>query len=274
MSVLSQASFLVDRSIASGFEEGTIAMIGYASTVGLTISSVFSESINNVVYPRLSSLAAEKKTRLFDRLARRVLFYASLIIVPIIISLILSSKTIISLVYGRGSFTSDNVATTAEFLSLYLPGILFLYGRDLLNRICYAQGNTKLPSICAASGFILTIALTLLLSRYCGALGIVMATSLASFISFLVELVVMFRQRVIRAGKGWTRIFIAIIFASIVSSGAGCLAYGLISDNDSSGLLLFLFSITFFTYELSAFSLNRPEIKSILKGVINDKKNQ
>lgn len=69
MSILSQASYIVDRSVASNFDEGTMALIGYASTLALAVHALFSESINNVVYPKLSSYAAKRDSSGFLELA-------------------------------------------------------------------------------------------------------------------------------------------------------------------------------------------------------------
>ena len=228
MSILSQASYIVDRSVASGFDEGTMALIGYASTLALAVHALFSESINNVVYPKLSSCVAEGDRSGFLELANSSIFLACLLIAPLLITMLCGAQTIIEVVYYRGSFTYENVQTTTVFLMLYLPGVFFFYLRDLMNRFCYAQRNSKLPSICAVIGFVLTIVLNLTIPRFCGAMGIVIATSLAAIIACLIEVIVIYKEKLLVWSKLSLKLFGVVGLAFMVSF-AGTMGVFLVS---------------------------------------------
>lgn len=217
MSILSQASYIVDRSVASNFDEGTMALIGYASTLALAVHALFSESINNVVYPKLSSYAAKSDSSGFLELANSSIFLACLLIAPLLITMFCGAQAIIEIVYYRGNFTYENVQAATVFLMLYLPGVFFFYLRDLLNRFCYAQKNSKLPSICAVIGFILTIILNLTIPHFCGAMGIVIATSLAAIIACILEAIVIYKERLLVWSKSSFKLFGLVGLALVIS---------------------------------------------------------
>lgn len=217
MSVLSQASYLVDRNVASGFDEGTMAMIGYATTIGIAVNGIFGESINNVIYPRLSELASGGKSSKLSLLGRRMALYASIPVAAIVGGIIPVSASLICLIYGHGTFTPEHVEMTSQFLMLYMPGMFFYYERDFLNRICYSQKRTGIPSLCAAFGFISTIILNLTIPLFLGARGIVAASSIASFLAFALQLGLILGLHYVDKPFDWFKDY-AVIVASFILS--------------------------------------------------------
>lgn len=219
MSILSQASYIVDRNVASGFAEGTMALIGYASTLALALNALFGESINNVVYPKLAEYASRGDEEHFSDLGKSVFVAASTLLIPMIIGMMVASEDVIRLVYGRGGFTESNVVECGMYLTLYLPGIYFFYLRDLLNRFCYSKHSTRVPSLCAAAGFILTIAFNMLLPRFMGSDGIVTAVTVAAFLSFVLEFVLIKITRIDDFADGWIRSVFVISLSAMLSLG-------------------------------------------------------
>ena len=215
MSVLSQASYLVDRNVASGFDEGTMAMIGYATTIA--VNGIFGESINNVIYPRLSELASGGKSSKLSLLGRRMALYASIPVAAIVGGIIPVSASLICLIYGHGTFTPEHVEMTSQFLMIYMPGMFFYYERDFLNRICYSQKRTGIPSLCAAFGFISTIILNLTIPLFLGARGIVAASSIASFLAFALQLGLILGLHYVDKPFDWFKDYTVIVAYFILS---------------------------------------------------------
>lgn len=230
MSILSQASYVVDRSTASSFAEGTMALIGYASTLALAINSLLGESINNVIYPKLARHASEGDAESFDELGKSVFALSSTVLIPLIIGMAVSSTQVVDVVYGRGNMTQGNVAEAGMFLMLYLLGIYFYYLRDLLNRLCYACRNTRVPSIAAAFGFVITILCNIVLPRYVGASGIVLATSFGALSSFCIELILARALRVLHFNRDWIEVAVKVGVSAAVSIFFTVTAFGLVCE--------------------------------------------
>ena len=98
-----------------------------------------------------------------------------------------------------------------------------------MNRFCYAQRNSKLPSICAVIGFVLTIVLNLTIPRFCGAMGIVIATSLAAIIACLIEVIVIYKEKLLVWSKLSLKLFGVVGLAFMVSF-AGTMGVFLVSE--------------------------------------------
>lgn len=267
MSVLSQANYIVDRSVASGFDEGTMALIGYASTLAMAVYSIFSESVNNVVYPKLISYSAKGNRRYFLELANSSIFFACLLIVPLLITMFCGAQIIIEAVYYRGSFTYENVQAATIFLRLYLPGMFFFYLRDLLNRFCYAQKNSKLPSICAVAGFVLTIILNLTIPRFCGANGIVIATSSAAIIACLLEAIIIYKEELLLWSKSSFKLFFLVGLAFVVSFASALGVLVVFAGIHSIVRVLIMLAVSYISYCLVAILFGRKYFAPILKSL-------
>ena len=220
VSVLSQASFLVDRAVASLFTEGTMAMIAYATTIGMAVNGLFGESINNVLYPKISELSARGDREGLASFGVRSFVLSSIPVVAAVICLMGSSEQVIRLVYERGDFSCSNTQETAMYLQLYMPGVFFYFARDFLNRVSYANQKTAVPAACAALGFVLAIVLNLTIPRIVGSAGVVIATSLSMTVSFFVQFGVMLFMGALPKAGCWigacAKILISALFSGVV----------------------------------------------------------
>lgn len=268
MSLLSQASYLVDRTIASGFDEGTMAMIGYATTIGIAINGIFGESINSVIYPRISEMAAEKRRDELSEFGITVALIASIPIAAIIGGIVPSANCVVSIIYEHGSFSTESVGITSLFLAFYMPGMLFYYERDFLNRFCYALKKTKLPSLCAAFGFILTILLNLTIPQFLGAKGIVLATTIASSATFLLQLLMMAKLHYLSHRTTWIKCYATIVVAFFASVFA---TWQIIASADLSNHILIVIVSIALSGMLYCLILGVLNVKAIAK-FIKEKK--
>lgn len=265
MSILSQASYLVDRSVASSFAEGTMSLIGYASTIALAINSIFGESVNNVFFQKFSVLASKREYNRLNKLSRSVTVATTALLLPMIIALTLFPKEAIDLIYHKGSFSTENMMEAAHYLSLYLPGIYFFFLRDLFNRVCYACCNTKLPAISAAIGFTSTIVLNLTVPQAIGPTGIVLAVSCGAFLACAFELTIMFLYQILMFDKRWLSSWLSIVVPAFVT--VCCLTFEsqFICHFNSFEILLISVSTSYAVYILLSIVFNPAEFRYFLK---------
>lgn len=269
MSILSQASYVVDRGVASGFPEGTMSLIGYASTLAFAVSSLFSESINNVVYPKLARYASKEDEASFCDLGKSIFIASSAILLPLVIGLAVSSSQVIDVIYGRGSFTDANVVQTGKYFMLYMPGIYCMYLRDLINRLCYAKQNTSIPSVCAALGFCSTIGLNLTLPNLVGSGGIVMAATGGAVLSLIVEIILVVAFRVMKFDAEWRKGVVVLVFATVVSTAASIVMHEITITCSPSLRVIASLSVSLVSFLIVTVPLLKSHFAPILKGGLN-----
>jgi putative peptidoglycan lipid II flippase len=157
-----QLSAYIDNLLASLLPSGSVALLGYAQTIGLLPISLFGMSISAAELPAMSRTLAgdpgKVRVDLTDRLAaatRRLIFF----IVPASMSFFAFGDTIAALLFQTGKFDRTD--------SLYIWALLGGSGIGLVastsGRICssafYALRDTRTPLRFAVVRVILTVAL-------------------------------------------------------------------------------------------------------------------
>lgn len=136
---VAQLSFFIDTFLASFLKVGSVSYLYYANRIFQLPLGAVSVGMANSLLSALS-LGEDKKSR--TTLAVRFIVIISL---PASLGMMLISEEIVSLLYGRGRFTPEDVHTTAKVLSAYSLGLLFFSLQKLLSATFFAEGDTKTP---------------------------------------------------------------------------------------------------------------------------------
>jgi putative peptidoglycan lipid II flippase len=178
---VSQMSIFIDTFLASFLRTGAISYLYYANRIYQLPFGMFSVGIAN----SLLALLPRRDTRRGESLtyAYRLVIILSL---PSSVGLIVLSDSIVSAVYGRGSFTQSDVLSTSTVLSLYSLGLLFFSLQKVTTSSFFSKGDTVTPlkanlfSVLAeglmASAFLFLLGL--------GLPGLPLATALSSLVGF------------------------------------------------------------------------------------------
>ncbi|WIV12111.1 murein biosynthesis integral membrane protein MurJ [Proteiniborus sp. MB09-C3] len=211
-----QINVLIDRTIASNLIIGGIAALNYSNRLIYFVQGLFVTSIATVFYPRISKMLAQNEKVGFKKSIQESIIGMVLLIIPSAIGLMILSKPIIEMLFGRGAFNSQAIKLTSSALFFYSLGIVGVGLREILSRVFYAMQDTKTPVINASLGMVMNITLNIILSRYIGINGLALATSIsATFTTFL--LFISLRKKI--GPFGMKQIFISflkILFASLV----------------------------------------------------------
>ncbi|WP_339215173.1 murein biosynthesis integral membrane protein MurJ [Solibacillus sp. FSL W8-0372] len=176
---------LIDRSLASTISIGGISALNYAGTVNSFIFTVFALTIANFYYSQFSIQAIEEDLKKFKNTLLESISLVMYFVIPISLFILLFSKEIISLLFGRGEFTFENVIMTAEILSFYVIGVFALCMREILSRVFFSLNDTITPMVNTAISMLVSILLNFILSHYLGLKGLALSTSLASIVAFI-----------------------------------------------------------------------------------------
>lgn len=174
-----QVNSYVSSMLAFSIDDSAGTLMFYANRLMELPIGVFAIAVSTVIYPLLSKHAVEKNftamTEDFHRGIRLILA----INVPAAAGLALLSEPIVRLLFERHHFTSADTQAMAPLLALYALGLPFFSVVNLTVRAFYAVKNTRAPVRVATVDFAINLALSLILMRWLGAPGLVLASTAA-----------------------------------------------------------------------------------------------
>ncbi len=219
-----QVQIVVDRILASGLAEGSIAALNFANRINALPYGVIGIAVTTVLFPGLSELGAARK---YDELRETVssgIRTLAFILVPMAVGVLVFREPIIELIFERGAFDDTGTAMTARALQMYAVGILFMGWMDMLNRSFYALQDAKTPMLVAVGAVALNVALNLVLIRPLGHAGLALGTALATMASAL-TLLYLLRRRLGRIdGAALLRSLSVSLAGSLAGAALGWLA--------------------------------------------------
>ena len=177
-----QVSIIVDTFLASFVGTGAISYLYYAGRLYQLPFGVFSVGVANSLLTVLSGKGSDKRRELTD--AFRIVF---LFMIPASAGLICLSESIVKVIYGRGSFTEEDVAKTSLVLSVYSFGLVFLSLQKVMSSYFFAKGDTRTPLKATLITLVseASIASSLLFIAGAGLISIPVGTASSPILGFL-----------------------------------------------------------------------------------------
>lgn len=271
-----QVNALVDRMLASGLFEGSIAALNFANKLNGFVYGIFSLSIATVIYPLFSSLNARNDNERFKQVLASSLNIITILMLPIMVGTMVLDISITSVLFERGAFDARSTELTASALFFYALGMVFYGYRDVLNRAFFSFHDTKTPMYNGAMAVIVNIILNLILVRYMYHSGLALATSISSIIT---TILLFFSLRKSMGSIGGRQMVSVFIKASIAASIMGIVVYfvnnylmGILNGNSIMEALNLFISISLgaFVYLVIILFMNIREISWFI-GLIKTK---
>jgi len=185
---------LFGREIRYPMWEGAVSHLFYSQRLYQFPLGVLGISLATAIFPVMSSDAARKD---FDALAisiSRGIRGAIFIALPATIGLLLVRNLVISVVFERGRFTSDDTTFTAGVLLFYSLGLCGFFMQQVVTRAFYSVQDSKMPARSALIAVCVNIVLNLTLIWFMGVAGLALSTALCSYLQVTV-LVFALRKR-------------------------------------------------------------------------------
>ena len=183
-----QIHSIVDKALGSLMGDGALSALSYGNTLGNLVVSVLVTSLTTVLYPNLSANIAEGNREKYEQSMVQSLGGLTFIMIPILGITCLCSRDIVQIVYGRGSFNTEAITSTAVVLACYAPMFVACSVREVLTRGYFALQDTKTPMFNSAVGVVCNIVLSLALAPIWGIAGITIGTSVSTSISAMLLL--------------------------------------------------------------------------------------
>lgn len=194
-----QLNLLVDTILASLMPVGAISSLYYADRIAQLPLGVIGIALGTALLPRLSRLeAAGDHAEVRAVMARGVrlgMFFA----IPAMAGAAVLAKPIIGGLFGYGAFASDMIGPTAQVLMAYALGIPAFVLAKIFQPAFYAANDPKTPLKIAMLTVGFNLVASLILMQVLGVAGLALATSLASWLSVTIMMVLLTKRRRIDA---------------------------------------------------------------------------
>jgi len=176
---------IVDRTIASSLAEGSIAALQYSMNIWTLPITLFAGVLAITIFPTFSELASNKKRIMeYKKSINKTIVSLLYFMIPSSVLLIIFSTPITQLFYQRGAFDAQATSVTSYVNQLYCIGLFFRAMYPILMKVFYSFKNTVTPLIISICLVFVNIVGNITLSKYMGAGGIALSTTIANVVGY------------------------------------------------------------------------------------------
>lgn len=223
---INQIYIIIDRFLASGLPEGSIAALNFSNKLIQLPVNLFVLALGTAVFPSLTRWVAEGRQRETLDAVRRALRLVFLVAVPSAVGLIVLRYPIVRLLFERGAFDERATGMTATAVLFYSVGLAAFAANVILTRGFYAFQDTRTPVRLTLVAVLANLILSLILMRPLLHGGLALANSCAGIINtFLLG-----RYLVRKLPGLWDASWFRFIFDLAAASAAMALAAGTVNE--------------------------------------------
>lgn len=213
-SSIGQINAVINRTLASTLEQGSITALNYANKLNMFLVGIIAVSLSTIMYPIFSKLASENNIKMFKYNLSKSINIIVIIMVPMTIIMMVFSQHIIKVLFEDGSFDSRATYLTSTALFYYSIGTLAYGLKDILSKGFYSLQDTKTPVRNATISVIINIFLSLILTKIIGIGGLALASSISAIFTVIL-LIISLRNKIGKLGLK----NILITFIKVLTSG-------------------------------------------------------
>lgn len=162
---IEKAGTIVDRTLASGLEVGSIAALTYAFRLVAFPFALIGLALGRSVLPSLSEDAATNRFARFRLGSVLALRYSFLLLIPATAVTVVVAEPLVVVLFRRGEFTPTAVRLTSLALWGYGIGLIPMAWVSNLSRSFHALRDTRTPLFAGGAGLVVNVALSVLLIR-------------------------------------------------------------------------------------------------------------
>ena len=232
--VLTQVGIVIDRNLAWGTGESSIALMRSATTLVQLPLGLVATATSLAVLPSLSR-AADDESAFLGTLAFGVRL-ALLAMLPTTVGLVLLREPVIHLLFQRGAFTPDNTVLTGQAFLWYAPQMPFWAIDQLLIFAFYARKDTVTPVLVGVLGTLLYLLVALTTVAPLGVFGLILANTVQNSAHCLVMYLLLVRRGLALNGQGLERLLIRCLLACLGAWAVFAAASGVLGPPPASAL--------------------------------------
>jgi len=212
---VTQINILVGTIIAS-FQTSAVSYLYYADRIYQINLAIAGIAIGVVVLPQLSKHIQSKKKDKILSIQNKALELSLFLSLPASIGLIIGSQSIISALFGYGSFDEVAVQNSAKALYYFAYGLPAFSLIKIFSNFFFANHNTKTPFYISLASVILNIFISIYYFNEIGFIIIPIATTISSWFNGLLLFLFLKNKNLFNFNKIFLVRFIKIIIASLL----------------------------------------------------------
>ncbi len=219
---VAQINLLLDTIIASLLVTGSISWLYYSDRLMEFPLGILGVALATVILPSLSRQHVSASTEAFSTTLDKAIRWVIYLGVPSAVGLFMLAAPIIATLFASDKFIRSDVEMSAMSLMAYSFGLLgFILVKVLLPGF-YSRQDTRTPVKIGITALIINmffniaIVLPWFLLGYPGAhAGLAIATSISAFTNAFLLYRQLYRQGVYHPAKGWPRVWLQVLLASV-----------------------------------------------------------
>jgi putative peptidoglycan lipid II flippase len=181
-------SAFIDTWLASFLISGSISYLYYANRVFQLPLAIFAIATSIALFPMISRAIKNKdENRALNLMKKSSMILFVVLFISMIIGIVFN-EFIIKLLFERGAFTSEDSASTALILTMYLIGLLPFGLAKIFSLWLYANEQQFLSAKISMKSLAWNIIFSLILIKPYGAAGLAFASTLSGFILFFLTI--------------------------------------------------------------------------------------
>jgi putative peptidoglycan lipid II flippase len=219
-STIGQINMFVDRTLASGLPEGSIASLDYANLLIALSTGLTSSIIGTILYPKMAQAYALDDRERFSNIFSTGLFVIIILGVPLTLGSLLYNGALVHIVYLRGAFDMASLSMTSTAFFYYSIGMLPQMVGGFLVALFYSKHDTRTPLYVGFVSVIFNIVFSLILIRPLAHGGLALGTSIAATVSAVIMLIIIWRKSTGIITRGFAIKCIKVGVAAVIAVGA------------------------------------------------------
>lgn len=172
-------NLFVNRYFATNIGEGAVSALDYSNKLNTIVDEVFAMSISMVIYPLLSSCAAEDNIDQYKSILVKSLNTVLLVMIPAAMATAVLRYPLVTVIFKRGQFNNEALMVTAGALLYYTPAMVASGVRGILNKAYYSLKDTKTPMMNSFIGIFLNAVFSFTLMNKMKVAGLTLSVSIA-----------------------------------------------------------------------------------------------
>jgi len=179
---VTQINILIGTIIAS-FQASAVSYLYYADRIYQINLAIAGIAIGTVILPQLSKLIEVKNDLEITSIQNKALELSLFLSIPATVALFIASNSIVSALFGYGSFSETSVQNSALALFYFAFGLPAFALIKVFSSFFFARHNTKTPFYISLVSVLLNIIISVTLFQKIGFIIIPIATSISSWLN-------------------------------------------------------------------------------------------
>ncbi|TWI65111.1 putative peptidoglycan lipid II flippase [Pseudoduganella lurida] len=208
-----QISLMINTSIASRLQEGSISWLTYADRLMEFPTALLGVALGTILLPSLSKANVDGDPEEYSALLDWGLRLTFLLAIPAAVGLALLALPLIATLFHYGRFTDEAAIMSARPLIAYSVGLLGIILVKTLAPAFYAKQDIRTPVKIALMVLVATQLMNLLFVPYIQVAGLALSIGLAACVNATFLFISLRRRDVYRPRPGWGKFFAKLVVA-------------------------------------------------------------